>query len=46
MFTKINMEKCMTISTLILTGAEQATMSPLFETLPLEPEKKLSTLKL
>ena len=45
-FIKINWEKCMTISTLILTVLDQEIISALFETLPLEPEKKLQVLKI
>ena len=45
-FMKTNWEKCMTISTLVLTGTDQEIMSALFKTLPLGPENKLQVLNL
>ena len=44
-FMKINWEKCMMISTLLLTGPDQEIISAFFKTLPLEPEKKFQILK-
>ena len=44
-FMKINWEKCMTISMLLLSGPDQEIISAFFKTLPLEPEKKFQILK-